>query len=302
MTPEEPPGPNCSGRHRPVTADRRQPPAARFLRAGLARILASVSRLSGLSICLHDLAGFTREAGRRILPANLYLHHHPFCARLKSRRQPACYRGDFERANRRAGELRRVFVKKCHAGALEAVVPVFISGNHVGTLFAGPAAERGRPLPGGGRSLPVRSRRELLEVGRLLAVVAGYAAEAAQALMLEGMARAARSEPVRRATALAERRYGERLTVADAAGEAYLSPSRFAHVFAAETGLPFHRYLAALRVEKARGLLAHSSLRITEVAARCGFCNQNYFAGVFRARTGMTPTEYRRKQQQSIDI
>jgi len=282
----------------------KRPPslAARSLRAGFATALATISHLSGLSICLHDLAGFTRQARRRILPAKLYLHHHPFCARVKRRRQPACYRQDFELANRQAGQLGRVGVKRCHAGVLEAVVPVFISGSHVGTLFAGPAAERGRPLPAGGAGLPVRTRAELLEVGRLLAVLAGYAAEAGQALLLEQMARAERSEPVRRAMALAERRFAGPLSVAEAAGEAYLSPSRFAHVFAAATGLPFHRYLAALRVEKAKALLAHSSLHITEVAARTGFCNQNYFASLFRARTGLAPTEYRRRQQKSIDI
>ena len=269
---------------------------------GFRLVLERLGGLSGLGICLHDLADFSRDAGRGLLPKDWYQHHVPFCARVKARSQPACYRQDFERANRRAAAGRRVFVKRCHAGVIEAVVPVFLCGNHVGTIFAGPAAERGRRPPRGAARLPVRSRRELQEFGELLALMAGYAAEAGRALHLEGLARRSRSEPVRRAMELAERRYAEPLTVADAAREAYLSPSRFAHVFSAEAGMSFHRYLAALRVEKAKGLLANSSLRIGEVAERTGFCNQNYFASVFRAGAGVAPGEYRRRRQKSVAI
>lgn len=276
--------------------------ATRALRADFAAALAGISKLSGLSVCLHDLADFSRDDGRALLPKAWYQHRHPFCRRVKARSQPACLRGDFEKANRRAGAGRRVFVKRCHAGVIEAVVPVIIAGSHAGTIFLGPAVERGRKPPTGAAGLPVRSRRELLEVGRLLAILAGYAAEAGGALLLQRLARAARTEPVRRAMELAERRSAEPISVADAAREAYLSPSRFAHVFSAEAGMPFHKYLAAMRVEKAKGLLAHSSLNIGEIAARTGFCNQNYFAAIFRERTGMPPREYRRRRQESIEV
>jgi AraC-like DNA-binding protein len=280
----------------------RPDPARRALRTSFATALAGIAKLSGLSFCLHDLADFSREDGRPLLPKLWYRHGHPFCVRTKARAEAACMRQDFDRANRRAGAVRRVFVKRCHAGVIEAVVPVVIAGSHAGTIFLGPAIERGRRLAPGTARLPVRSRRELLEVGRLLSVLAGYAAEAGGALQLQRLAHAVRSEPVRRAMELAERRSAEPLTVADAAREAFLSPSRFAHVFSAEAGMPFHKYLAAMRVEKAKGLLAHSSLNIGEIAARCGFCNQNYFAAIFRERAGMPPGEYRRRRQKSVEI
>jgi len=277
-------------------------PATRALRADFAAALAGIARLAGLSVCLHDLADFSREDGRPLLPKAWYQHRHAFCRRVKARCQPECLRSDFVLANRRAGQARRPFIKRCHAGVIEAVVPVVIAGSHAGTIFLGPAVERGRRPPPGASGLPVRSRRELLEVGRLLSVLAGYAAEAGGALLLQRLARAARTEPVRRAMELAERRSAEPLSVADVAREVYLSPSRFAHVFSAEAGMPFHQYLAAMRVEKAKGLLAHSALSVGEIAARTGFCNQNYFAAVFRERAGMPPGEYRRRRQESIEI
>jgi len=281
-------------------------PDAKFTRrGGLAHfeaVLATLSRLTGLGSCIHDLAGFSRPAGRSLLASTPGQHVHPFCRRAKRvQANRLCLLDDAERANARAGRLRRPFVKRCHAGAIELVVPVIMNGNHVATVFVGPAAERGRPRPSGSDRLPVRSRAELLGLGQLYSVVAGFAARAGEELFLAEIARTRRSEPVRRALELVERGYAEPITVASAARHAYLSPSRLAHLFRDEMGLPFHEYLTTLRVERAKALLAGSSFRVTEVAVRCGFCDQNHFAAVFRKRTGRTPSDYRKAERTSVE-
>ena len=48
-----------------------------------------------------------------------------------------------------------------------------------------------------------------------------------------------------------------------------------------------------IRIERACGLLAKTSLSICEVAAHCGFDNPCSFARTFRSVTGMTSTRYR---------
>ena len=102
-----------------MTAARRTGSMAnRALRTDFAAALAGIAKLSGLSVCLHDLADFSREDGRALLPKLWYQHRHPFCARMKARCQPKCLRDDFDLANRRAGGARRVFVKHCHAGEI----------------------------------------------------------------------------------------------------------------------------------------------------------------------------------------
>jgi AraC-like DNA-binding protein len=272
--------------------------------AGFRQVLESLSELSGLTICLHDLTGFTRVEGRRLLPSRFYLHSDGFCSGIKKHSQHLCYRDDFRRANARAAEMRRPFVKRCHAGVTEVVVPVLLRGAHVGTIFVGPVLESGKrgPRGPGPKGLAARSAAELKSLGKLVSVIAGYAASAGEALVLQEMESRARSEPVRRALRFAAENYGRSLTVADAARAALLSPSRFAHVFSEEMDLPFHRYLQTLRLQAAKSLLAGSSLKIIDVAARCGFCNQNYFASVFKRSEGLTPREYRRIQQESVDI
>jgi AraC-like DNA-binding protein len=272
--------------------------------AGFRQVLESLSELSGLSLCVHDLIGFTRGGGGRHLPKRFRVHSSGFCSGIKKRLQHLCYRDDFRRANARAAELRRPFIKRCHAGVTEIVVPVLLRGVHAGTIFAGPVREKGhRVRHASGRGpLQVRSAEDLRRLGKLISVIAGYAASAGEALMLQEMESRARSEPVRRALRLAAEGYAVPLTVADAAREATLSASRFAHVFSEEMGLPFHKYLQTVRLEAAKSLLAGSSLKIIDVAARCGFCNQNYFASVFKGAVGATPREYRRTQQESADI
>lgn len=52
-------------------------------------------------------------------------------------------------------------------------------------------------------------------------------------------------------------------------------------------------YLRKVRIEKARLLLADTSLRISDISASVGFSDSRYFSQVFKKTTGLTPQEYR---------
>ena len=53
-------------------------------------------------------------------------------------------------------------------------------------------------------------------------------------------------------------------------------------------------YLLYLRVTEAKRLIRESSLNFTEIAEKTGFSSLHYFSRVFKARTGMSPSEYAR--------
>lgn len=74
-----------------------------------------------------------------------------------------------------------------------------------------------------------------------------------------------------------------------------VSPFHFARLFRASTGLPPYRYLANLRMENARRLLAHGRMPLAEIALSMQFSTPANFARAFRQATGMSPTEYRRQ-------
>jgi len=85
----------------------------------------------------------------------------------------------------------------------------------------------------------------------------------------------------------------EELPLEDLAAAAYLSPFHFARLFKKLTGLPPHAYLAALRIARARMLLATNDHSITEIAARVGYANSSHFGKAFRQSTGLTPRAFR---------
>ncbi|TPW64836.1 helix-turn-helix transcriptional regulator, partial [Schumannella sp. 10F1B-5-1] len=65
-------------------------------------------------------------------------------------------------------------------------------------------------------------------------------------------------------------------------------PSHLVRVFSRSYGIPPHRYLTALRVDRARQLL-RAGLPAAEVAARAGFHDQAHMSRHFRRVLGAAP-------------
>ncbi len=90
--------------------------------------------------------------------------------------------------------------------------------------------------------------------------------------------------------------FDEEPSLADLAALIDRSPWHFVRAFKASTGLPPHRYLVTLRVERAKEMLAGTDKSITEIAHACGFASSQHMATLFRRAVGTTPTEYRRQR------
>jgi AraC family transcriptional regulator len=88
-----------------------------------------------------------------------------------------------------------------------------------------------------------------------------------------------------------------RIRLAELAGTANLSSSRFSHFFKTQTGLSPGEYLRRLRMEKARHLLATTLLRIKEIMAIAGYNSKSHFVRHFRRSFGLAPSEYRKTAQ-----
>jgi AraC family transcriptional regulator len=87
--------------------------------------------------------------------------------------------------------------------------------------------------------------------------------------------------------------FGRELSLEEIASAAYLSEYHFARLFKRITGITPHLYLANLRLERARKLLAESTLPIIEIASMVGYQSQSHFTKVFKSITGVTPRAYR---------
>ncbi len=96
------------------------------------------------------------------------------------------------------------------------------------------------------------------------------------------------------AVSLMALRFAERLTLADVARAAHLSPLHFCRVFRARTGMTVHTCLMRLRLAGALDLMEDPSVSIADAAVRSGFAGGNHLADACRAHTGLTPRIARR--------
>ena len=83
------------------------------------------------------------------------------------------------------------------------------------------------------------------------------------------------------------------LSVPDVAREVGISPSLLFRLFRQEEHTTPTDFLQRTRIRRAKQmLLQNPELRISDVAARCGFSSSAYFCKVFRAQTDMTPKAF----------
>jgi len=73
-----------------------------------------------------------------------------------------------------------------------------------------------------------------------------------------------------------------------------ISYSSFRRIFKEHTGLPPNQYLLEMRIQKAKGLLVNTDLKLQPIGEACGFDNVNYFSRLFKDRTGCPPRQYRK--------
>ena len=102
--------------------------------------------------------------------------------------------------------------------------------------------------------------------------------------------------PARRLTTVIDymrAHFNQPVTVSELAEQCGLSSTHFTRAFREAVGKPPHAYLIDIRLDKARDLLEHTRLPITEIALSCGFEQSQYFATVFRQRIGFTPSSWR---------
>jgi len=97
---------------------------------------------------------------------------------------------------------------------------------------------------------------------------------------------------LRRALEYMEEHLDVSIGLAEIAAEVGLSPHHFCTAFRVSTGLPPHRYLVKLRVERAKELLS-SGLTIAQVANACGFASQQHLTTAFKQALGITPGRWR---------
>ncbi|MBR4392495.1 MAG: helix-turn-helix transcriptional regulator [Oscillospiraceae bacterium] len=94
-----------------------------------------------------------------------------------------------------------------------------------------------------------------------------------------------------------QKHFREKIYIEDIAEPMGISAGYLAKLFRKETGLSIQEYVNQVRVERAANLLIYSDKSLPAIADYVHFPTQSYFGKIFRELKGMTPNEYRRKNQ-----
>ena len=85
----------------------------------------------------------------------------------------------------------------------------------------------------------------------------------------------------------------EDVSMPDIAGQLSISYSKFRRIFKQYTGQSPAQYFINMKIHRAKEMLRGTSASVKEISLTLHFESAEYFATMFRNRTGMTPTDFR---------
>lgn len=90
-------------------------------------------------------------------------------------------------------------------------------------------------------------------------------------------------------------KYAEPIKISDIANYCGLNRSYLTRIFKYATNDTPQEYLIHYRINKARELLTTTDLPIQHIARSVGYLDPFAFSKLFKKKTGLSPTDYRKK-------
>ena len=163
---------------------------------------------------------------------------------------------------------------------------------------ASPALSQGLPhaLKGDASVLPPEDRLFLrLELGHLLLLIHRIIRRTEKSP--ETASYQAHSRAVSDIRQYIDTHYSEELAVDNIAREFLMSRTMLYNLFKEVMHMSVSDYLTHVRITQAKALLINTDYSVEIISQMAGYGNISSFSRVFKARTGVTPLQYRKKQQ-----
>lgn len=105
------------------------------------------------------------------------------------------------------------------------------------------------------------------------------------------------SEPVRHILVTIDASLAGDLSLKRFSAELFLNSSYLSALFKKEIGMTLTDYVNENRIGYARKLLKSTSMQIQDIAVRCGIPDIHYFTRLFKRETGLSPREWRARNE-----
>lgn len=104
-------------------------------------------------------------------------------------------------------------------------------------------------------------------------------------------------DEIERATHYFNEHYNQSIVIEDYAKERGMTANWFIQSFRKVTKYTPMQYIVHLRMTNAMNLIDNTNYNMAQIAAAIGYDNSMYFSRIFKKHTGMTPTEYKRRNE-----
>lgn len=228
-----------------------------------------------------------------------------FCTRIKQLKEIGDYCMESDRSSfQQCKAEHRLIIYHCHAGLIEATVPLIDNHIVIGYLMFGQISDASdlnelKELVFQGElnshrseleellcEVPLKSREQIHAAAKIMDACTFYA------LMNETIA-IRRHNFTRYLTEYLIPHLGEPLSSETIARDLGISRSKLYASCDKYLGMGIAEYIRTLRLEQAQKLLKESDLSITQISDSIGFDDYNYFCRVFKKETGYSAKKYR---------
>jgi len=202
------------------------------------------------------------------------------------------------------------YIYRCHAGLVEATVPIKIGNVIIGYLMLGQIINHKdkerffeelhkncdwygldfNTLEEAFPKLKYFSDDQIFAISKILEACAGYIWHS-DLLTLENR------QMISKLTRFLDRNYMNACTSQDICRELSVSRSYLYKISMKYLGMSITEYIQSKRISAACKQLVHTDRLISEIAQSVGIDDYNYFTKVFKKHTGFTPTEYRKQNR-----
>lgn len=233
----------------------------------------------------------------------------PYCQIIRGtiKGYDACIECD-RRACSAAAKRRETFIYKCHAGLTEAVTPLYVGdilAGYVlfGHVFSYKTHEEGwKNIEKQTQHLQVNMRMLKEAVFEALPTTESYVRSAAQILhavasylILERMASLKEDKLAVRLDRYLSDHFTENFSAPQLCAAFGIGKTQLYNLSKQLYGCGIAERIRDMRLALAKELLTeHKELSLSDIAARCGYSDYNYFISVFSRRTGVSPGVYRK--------
>lgn len=92
----------------------------------------------------------------------------------------------------------------------------------------------------------------------------------------------------------------ENIKLKQVADHSFLSVSHLQRLLRQSTGCSFTSYVQLLRIKRCCELLKTTSMTVQQIASAVGYQDMKYFHALFRRKTGMTPQQFRKNEDDGL--